>query len=71
MQFKLVSENDAQGDHTPMDGNNSWITTHLRTTGYLVESYDQSTGIYYENKGQLNLYNTEWQVVVYISLKLC
>jgi hypothetical protein len=34
-----------------------------------VEKYSESTGIYYENKGQLNLYNTEWQVIVYTNLK--
>jgi hypothetical protein len=37
--------------------------------GYMLEKYDESTGIYYENKGQVNLYNTEWQVVVYVDLK--
>jgi hypothetical protein len=39
------------------------------TLGYTLENYDQSPGIYYENKGQVNLYNTEWQVVVYVDLK--
>jgi hypothetical protein len=41
----------------------------LKEQGYLLEKYSDSTGIYYENKGQLNLYNTEWQVVVYTDLK--
>jgi hypothetical protein len=41
----------------------------LEEQGYLMEPYGESTGIYYENKGQLNLYNTEWQVVVYTNLK--
>jgi hypothetical protein len=41
----------------------------LGKLGYTLEKYDESTGIYYENKGQVNLYNTEWQVVVYIDLK--
>jgi hypothetical protein len=34
-----------------------------------MENYDESPGIYYENKGQVNLYNTEWKVVVYVNLK--
>jgi hypothetical protein len=37
--------------------------------GYTLERYDGSTGIYFENKGQVHLYNTEWQVIVYIDLK--
>jgi hypothetical protein len=37
--------------------------------GYQVEKYGESTGIYYEGQGQLSLYNTEWQVVVYANLK--
>jgi hypothetical protein len=41
----------------------------LGELGYMVERYDESPGIYYENKGQVNLYNTEWQVVVYVDLK--
>jgi hypothetical protein len=37
--------------------------------GYTLESYDGSTGIYFESKGQVHLYNTEWQVIVYINLR--
>jgi predicted neuraminidase len=36
---------------------------------YILGKNGESTGIYYENKGQLNLYNTEWRVVVYTNLK--
>jgi hypothetical protein len=36
---------------------------------YTVEKYEESPGIYYQNKGQMNLYNTEWSVVVYVDLK--
>jgi hypothetical protein len=45
------------------------LATALEELGYTVDKYDDSTGIYYENKGQVNLYNTEWQVVVYHDLK--
>lgn len=38
-------------------------------SGYQVENYGDSTGIYYEGQGQLSLYNTEWQVVVYTDLR--
>jgi hypothetical protein len=41
----------------------------LEGQGYVLESYSESTGIYYENKGLLNLYNTEWQVIAYTNLK--
>jgi hypothetical protein len=44
-------------------------TPILKELGYKLEKYDQSPGIYYENKGHVNLYNTEWQVVVYVDLK--
>jgi hypothetical protein len=36
---------------------------------YTVEKYEEFLGIYYHNKGQMNLYNTEWSVVVYVNLK--
>ncbi|PNF26464.1 hypothetical protein B7P43_G15376, partial [Cryptotermes secundus] len=36
---------------------------------YTVEKYEGSPGIYYQNKGQMNLYNTQWSVVVYVNLK--
>jgi hypothetical protein len=34
-----------------------------------MEKYDESPGIYFENKGQASLYNTEWITVVYVNLK--
>lgn len=36
---------------------------------YTMEKYEESPGIYYLNKSQTNLYNTESSVVVYINLK--
>ena len=36
--------------------------------GYTLEKYDRSPGIYFESSGQVNLYNTEWKVVVYVDL---
>jgi hypothetical protein len=41
----------------------------LGELGYSFEKYDESTGIYYENRGHVNLYNTQWQTIVYIDLK--
>jgi hypothetical protein len=41
----------------------------LGESGYMVENCDESSGFYYESKGQVNLYDTEWQVVVYVDLK--
>jgi len=38
--------------------------------GYAVESYDESPGIYFENKGQASLYNMEWRTIMYVNLKL-
>lgn len=35
---------------------------------YTLEKYEESPGIYYQSQGQINLYNTEWSVVVYVNL---
>lgn len=44
--------------------------TIISELGYSVEKYDESPGIYYGNKGQANLYNTEWKtVVVYVNIR--
>ena len=40
----------------------------LNELGYTVERYDESPGIYYENKGVAVLYNTAWKTVVYLDL---
>jgi hypothetical protein len=36
--------------------------------GYTVERYDESPGIYYENRGVAALYNTAWRTIVYMDL---
>ncbi|PNF21967.1 hypothetical protein B7P43_G17911 [Cryptotermes secundus] len=35
---------------------------------YSVDRYDELPGIYYENLGEVNLFNTEWKTVVYLKL---
>jgi len=40
----------------------------LHELGYAVEKYDESPGIYYENKGVAVLYNIAWRTVVYVNL---
>jgi hypothetical protein len=42
--------------------------TALRKLGYSVEKYDESPGIYYENKGVTLLYNIAWRTIVYVNL---
>jgi len=42
--------------------------TALHGLGYSVEKYDESPGIYYENKGVAVLYNTARRTVVYVNL---
>lgn len=37
--------------------------------GYLVEQYNESPGIYFENRGQASLYNTHWKTVLYVNLE--
>jgi hypothetical protein len=36
--------------------------------GYTVERYNESPGIYYENKGTAVLYNVAWRTTVYVDL---
>jgi hypothetical protein len=40
----------------------------LYDLGYSIEKYDESPGVYYENKGMANLYNVEWKSIVYVKL---
>jgi hypothetical protein len=40
----------------------------LNDPGYTVERYDESLGIYYENKGMAVMYNVEWRTIVYVDL---
>jgi hypothetical protein len=50
-----------------------WLSTLLTVAavndlGYSVEKYDESPGIYYENRGVTVLYNNAWRTVVYVNL---
>ena len=40
----------------------------LNDFGYSVERYDESPGVYYENKGVAVLYNIAWRTIVYVNL---
>jgi len=40
----------------------------LNDLGYFIERYDDSSGVYYENKGVAVLYNIAWRTVVYVNL---
>ena len=40
----------------------------LNNLGYSIEKYDESPGVYYENKGVSVLYNIKWRTVVYVKL---
>jgi hypothetical protein len=42
--------------------------TALNDLGYSIQKYDESPGIYYENKGIAVLYNTAWRTIVYVNL---
>ena len=44
--------------------------TALNDLGYSIEKYDESPGIYYENKGVAVLYNIAWRTIVYVNLTL-
>ena len=40
----------------------------LNDPGYKVQSYDESPGIYYENKGMAVMYNVVWRTIVFVDL---
>jgi hypothetical protein len=40
----------------------------LHNPGYTLEKYDESPGIYYENKGTAALYSEAWRTLVYVDL---
>ena len=40
----------------------------LNDLGYSIEKYDESPGVYYENKGVAVLYNVALRTVVYVNL---
>ena len=40
----------------------------LNDLGYSIERYDESPGVYYENKGAAVLYNIAWRTIVYVNL---
>jgi len=42
--------------------------TALNDLGYSIERYDESQGIYYENKGVAILYNNAWRTILYVNL---
>jgi hypothetical protein len=42
--------------------------TPLYELGYSVEKYDESPGIYYENRGVAVLFNIACRTVVYVNL---
>jgi hypothetical protein len=39
----------------------------LNGLGYFIQKYDESPGIYYENKGVATLYNMAWRSIVYVN----
>lgn len=36
---------------------------------YRVEKFEESPGLYYVDKGTVNLYNTMWKTIIYVNLK--
>jgi hypothetical protein len=45
-----------------------WFTVVLPDTGYSIQKYDESPGLYYEHKGLSVLYKVEWKTVVYVDM---
>jgi len=42
--------------------------TVLSDLGYTVERYDETPGVYYENKGMTVMYSVEWRTIVYVDI---
>jgi hypothetical protein len=45
-----------------------WVTKSTGNLGYNVEKFEESPGLYYVNKGIVNLYTTTWNTIVYVDL---
>jgi hypothetical protein len=43
-------------------------TVSTEELGYSMGKYDESPGTYYENLGEVALFNTEWKTMVYLNL---
>jgi len=37
--------------------------------GFHVEEFEESPGLFYVDKGNVNLYSTSWKTIIYINLK--
>ncbi|KAJ8883217.1 hypothetical protein PR048_015057 [Dryococelus australis] len=46
------------------------LATAVKSINYKIEKYDTSPGLYYENLGHSQLYNTVWRTVTYINLSV-
>jgi hypothetical protein len=45
------------------------VTGTIGDWGYRVEKFEESPGLYYVDKGKVNLYTTMWKTIVYVDLK--
>ena len=45
-----------------------WVTKSTGDWGYHVEQFEESPGLYYVDKGIVNLYTTMWETIVYVDL---
>jgi predicted phosphodiesterase len=37
--------------------------------GFHVEKFEESPGLFYVNKGSVNLYSTVWKTIIYVNLR--
>ena len=67
-------EESQDGNPTLGDCKRDGITISIAKFGsvnnldYSIERYDESQGVYYENKGIAVLYNIAWRTIVYVNL---
>ena len=45
-----------------------WVMKSTGDWGYSVEKFEESPGLYYVDKGIVNLYTTVWKITVYVDL---
>ena len=45
-----------------------WMMESTGEWGYSVEQFEESPGLYYVDKGIVNLYTTVWKTIVYVDL---
>jgi hypothetical protein len=66
--FSILNGDATRGNYENLAVCQYCSTAVQNELGYSLETYDESPGVYYDNKGVANLYNVEWKPIVHVNL---